>query len=164
MNKNNNNVAKCRKCGAELNGDFCSQCGTPRVLQRVDKNYIASEIISVINVEKGIFFTIKELLIRPGKAIHEFIHYDRNRLVKPILFIIVCSLVYTIAQHFLRFEDGYANTRGAENSFVSTIFAWVQQNYGYANLLMSIFIAGWLKLFFKKHGYSFFEIIILLCF
>ncbi|MEM6298978.1 MAG: DUF3667 domain-containing protein, partial [Bacteroidota bacterium] len=58
-------------------------------LKRIDKAYILSEISSVLNLEKGIFYTIKELLIRPGKSIRTFIHEDRTRLVKPIVFIIV---------------------------------------------------------------------------
>ncbi len=50
----------------------------------------------MINFDKGIFYTIKELLIRPGENIPKFIHNDRNRLVKPLIFVIVCSLIYTI--------------------------------------------------------------------
>ncbi|MDO6761193.1 hypothetical protein Q4566_13360 [Tamlana sp. 2_MG-2023] len=53
---------------------------------------------------------------------------------------------------------------GFGDSFVNNIFGWIQKNYGYANILMAVFIAGWIKLFFRKHKYNFFEIIILLCF
>jgi len=44
------------------------------------------------------------------------------------------------------------------------IFQWIQSHYGYANIMMGIFIALWCKLFFKKYKYNFFEILILLCF
>jgi hypothetical protein len=47
---------------------------------------------------------------------------------------------------------------------VLDLFAWVQQNYGYANILMAVFVALWIKLFFRKYQYNFFEILILLCF
>ena len=40
----------------------------------------------------------------------------------------------------------------------------MQDHYGYANIVMGVFIALWLKLFFKKYDYNFFEILILLCF
>ena len=153
-----------KKCGTELSDDFCSKCGNPKILKRIDGSYILSEIGSVLNFDKGIFYTIKELFVRPGENVREFIHNDRNRLVKPIIFIIVCSLIYTIAQQLLKFEDGYANADGFGDSAVSNIFEWIQKNYGYTNILMSIFITGWIKLFFKKYKYNFFEIIILLCF
>ena len=73
-------------------------------------------------------------------------------------------MIYTIAQQLLKFEDGYVNAGGFGDSAVSNIFEWIQKNYGYANILMSIFITVWIKLFFKKYNYNFFEIIILLCF
>ncbi len=155
---------QCKKCGAELTDEFCSKCGNPKTLPKINGRYIISEIVSVLNFDKGIFYTIKELLIRPGKNVHKFIHSDRKRLVKPIIFLIVCSLVYTITQQLLKFEDGYVNAGGFGDSAVTSIYEWIQKNYGYANILMSIFIAFWIKLFFKKYNYNFFEIIILLCF
>lgn len=155
---------KCKRCGATLTGSFCAQCGTPRTLPKIDASYIISEVVSVLNFNKGIFYTIKQLLIRPGESVHKFIHNDRKRLVKPIIFLIVCSLIYTLAQQFLKFEDGYVNAGGFEDSTVKSIYKWIQENYGYANILMSFFIALWIKLFFKKHHYNFFEITILLCF
>ena len=155
---------QCKKCGAELTDDFCSKCGNPKTLSKIDGSYIISEIVSVLNFDKGIFYTIKELLIRPGESVHKFIHKDRNRLVKPIIFVIVCSLIYTLTQQLLKFEDGYVNAGGFGDSAVTNIYDWIQKNYGYANILMSIFIAFWIKLFLKKYNYNFFEIIILLCF
>ena len=44
------------------------------------------------------------------------------------------------------------------------MMAWVKSHYGYANIIMAIFIALWIKVFFRKYDYNFYEIIILLCF
>jgi hypothetical protein len=155
---------QCKKCEAELTDNFCSKCGNPKILSKIDGKYIISEIISVINFDKGIFYTIKELLTKPVENVQKFIHSDRKRLVKPIIFLIICSLIYTITQQILRFEDGYVNAGGFGDSALTSITEWIQKNYGYANILMSIFIAFWIKIFFKKYKYNFFEIIILLCF
>ncbi len=155
---------QCKRCGAVLSDDFCSKCGNPKTLKRINGSYILSEIVSVLNFDKGFFYTIKELLVRPGENIQKFIHSDRNRLVKPIIFVIVCSLMYSLAQQLLKFEDGYANAGGFGDSAVSSIYGWIQKNYGYANILMAVFIAFWIKLFFKKYSYNIFEILILLCF
>ena len=157
-------VKNCIKCNTEVIQNYCPNCGTPITLKKINGEYILNEISSVLNFEKGILFTIKELLIRPGQNINDFINKDRNRLVKPIIFLIVCSLIYTIAQQTLNFEDGYAKYGGFGESTVATIFQWIQNNYGYANLLMAIFIALWIKVFFRKYAYNFFEILILLCF
>ena len=152
-------VNNCKNCKTEVNQNYCPNCGIPITLPRINGQYIFKEITSVLNFDKGILFTIKELLIRPGQSIKDFIHKDRNRLVKPIIFLIVSSLIYTLAQQFLNFEDGYVNSGGFGESAVAKIFGWIQKNYGYANILMAIFIAIWIKIFFRKYEYNFFEIV-----
>jgi len=157
-------VNNCKNCKTEVNQNYCPNCGIPITLPRINGQYIFKEITSVLNFDKGILFTIKELLIRPGQNVKYFIHKDRNRLVKPIIFIIISSLIYTLVQQLLHFEDGYVNAGGFEESAITKIFEWIQNNYGYANILMAFFIAIWIKIFFRKYNYNFFEILILLCF
>lgn len=154
----------CKNCHRELSGEFCSHCGQPKHLKRIDKSYVFHEIGSVLNFDKGILFSIKELLIRPGKSVRTFIHEDRNRLVKPILFIILCSLIYTAINQFFHLESGYMKYEGSKDLTIYTIVQWIQNHYGYANIIMGIFIAGWVKIFFRKFSYNFFEILILICF
>jgi len=159
-------VSYCKNCNTELNGEYCSNCGFPKKLKRIDRKYVFNEISSVINFDKGIFYTIKELLLRPGNAVKEFILEDRKRLVKPVLFLIVCSIVYSIAQQYLNFEDGYINMNFDDwnDRVFGKMFIWVSKNYGYANILLAVFITMWIKVLFKKYDYNFYEIFILLCF
>lgn len=157
-------TANCKRCNHQLFGDFCSNCGHPQKLKRINGKYVFSEIVSVLNFDKGILFTIKELLIRPGLNIQKFILEDRNRLVKPILFLIVCSLFYSVFQEIFHFEEDYQQHVFDSSSTTVMIMTWISANYGYANVLMAIFIALWTKIFFRKHNYGFFEILILLCF
>jgi hypothetical protein len=154
----------CIKCQNKITENYCSICGSPKELKRIDKNYIFSEIGSVLNFDKGILYTTKELLIRPGVTIRKFILEDRNRLVKPIIFIIVSSLIYTFLREFLNFEDDYLYVDKSDTSTSTNIFKWIQNNYGYGNLLIGICIAFWTKILFKKYEYNFYEILILLCF
>lgn len=156
-------IDTCKNCSIQFQGEFCIQCGASRQLERISGKYIISEIGKVLNFDKGILFTIKELLIRPDISVKKFIHEDRNRLVKPIIFIIVCSLIYTLAQQIFHFEDGYVNAGGFdENSAKLYIFKWIQSNYGYSNILMAVFIVLWIKILFRKYDYNFFEILVLL--
>lgn len=158
-------IETCFVCNHELSGHFCSNCGHPRTPKRINGRYVISEVGSVLNFDKGILFTIRELLIRPGKSIRRFIEHDRNRLMKPIVFVILCSLLYTVLQRTVKFEDGYVNySQGELQSATATIFTWVSENYGYANILMALITSAWVRLFFLKHKYNFFEILILLCY
>lgn len=155
----------CKKCKSEFHGNYCSNCGHPQEIERINSRYIVSEIGSVLNLQKGFFFTIKELFIRPGQNIKIFISEDRNRLVKPIMFILICSLTYTIFEQIFKFKDGYIDLQfDGSDSTISLIFQWITQNYGYSNILMSFFVAIWIKIFYRKYDYNFYEILILLLF
>lgn len=154
----------CKNCKAEINQNYCSNCGQPTKIKRIDGHYITQEIGDVLNFERGILFTIKELLIRPGENVRKFISENRSRLVKPIIFIIATSLIYSLINHFFDIEDSYVKFEETKQSTTGNIFKWVQDHYGYANIIMGMFIAFWTKLFFRKYNYNYFEILILLCF
>ena len=154
----------CKNCNAEIKQNYCPNCGQAAKIKRIDGQYIAYEIGQVLNFERGFLFTIKELLIRPGENVRTFISENRSRLVKPILFIIVTSLIYSLINHFFHIEEGYVNFEEIKQSATVYIFQRIRDYYGYANIIMGIFIAFWTKLFFRKYNYNFFEILILLCF
>lgn len=154
----------CSNCDTELNSKFCPECGQPSNLKRIDGHYIVHEIEHVLHFERGILYTIRELITKPGQNIRNYLSENRSRLVKPIIFIILTSLIYTIISHFFHLEEEYVSYDGFENSSISTMLKWIQNNYGYSSILTGIFIALWLKLFFKKYGYNFYELLIMLCF
>ncbi|PZX94355.1 hypothetical protein DOS84_06950 [Flavobacterium aquariorum] len=154
----------CKNCTNEVNHNFCPNCGQPSKLKRIDGHYIAQEIEHVLHFERGILFTVKELIINPEQNIRNYISENRSRLVKPVIFIILTSLIYTLISHFFHIEDEYIKYEGMEKSAFVNILGWLQANYGYMNILTGIFIAFWLKIFFKKYDYNFFELLIMLCF
>ncbi len=157
-------MTTCKNCNSEVALKYCPNCGQPAQLKRIDGHYIAHEIEHLLHFERGILYTVRELLLRPGDTVRRFIADDRSRLVKPIIFLIVTSLIYSVVNHFFHIEDGYMKFDGEAKSATSAIFEWVQGHYGYANIIMGIFIAFWAKVFFRKYNYNFFEMLIVLCF
>ena len=154
----------CLNCGKAVKENYCPNCGQAAQIKRIDANYVAHEIGQVLNFERGILFTVWELLIRPGENIRDFLSENRRRLVKPIIFIIATSLIFSFINQYFNIEEGYVNYDETKQSTIGIIFKWVENNYGYANIIMGIFIALWTKLFFRKYAYNFFECLILLCF
>ncbi|MEZ0541930.1 DUF3667 domain-containing protein [Fibrella arboris] len=157
-------MTTCKNCSTDVFQNYCANCGQPAKLKRIDGHYIAHELEHLLHVERGIVYTIKELLIRPGETIRHFISEDRSRLVKPVIFIIITSLIYTIAIKVFHVHDGIIQFDEKERSATGAIFGWIVGNYGYSNILWGAFIAAWAKLFFRKYNYNFYEILILLCF
>ncbi|HLP93660.1 MAG TPA: DUF3667 domain-containing protein [Saprospiraceae bacterium] len=154
----------CKNCNNELHSKYCPDCGQSAELKRIDGHYIIHEIEHVLHFERGIFFTIKELCLRPRLTIETFIKEDRSRLVKPVIFIIFTSLIYTLSEHFFHLKLSYMNFERVDDSSFNKIFIWMQEHYGYANILIGIFIAIWIKILFRKHGYNYFEILVMLCY
>ncbi len=154
----------CKNCNTEIDSNFCPNCGQAKNLKRIDQHYIIHEIEHVLHFDRGILYTIRELVTNPGQNIRSYLSENRSRLVKPVVFIILTSLIYTLISHFFHIEDEYIKYDGFDNSAIGNILKWVQSHYGYANILIGIFVAFWLKVIFKKYGYNFYELLIMLCF
>lgn len=154
----------CKHCTTAVSMHYCPNCGQPVTQKRINRHYIVHEVEHVLHFEKGILYTIRELLTRPGENVRRFITDDRSRLVKPVIFIIITSAIYSLITHFFHIEEGYMKYDEVGSSSIGTIFQWLQGHYGYANIIMGVFIAFWAKLFLKKYGYNTYEILILLCF
>jgi len=73
-------------------------------------------------------------------------------------------LIYVIVCHYLKIEADYIKFDNTELSTTTLIFMWIQNHYGYVNIIMGAFIAIWIKIFFRKYDYNYFEILIHLCF
>ncbi|RZK73313.1 MAG: DUF3667 domain-containing protein [Pedobacter sp.] len=155
----------CKNCNGLVSSKYCPECGNPIKVKRIDGHYVLHEIEHVLHFERGILYTIRELITNPGDNIKHYLSENRSRLVKPIIFIILTSLFYSIVVGLFHLEDRYIDFKDDNvKSTASIMFKWVQAHYGYANILMGVFIALWLKLFFRKYEYNLFELLILLCF
>ena len=137
-------------------------------LRRIDKFYLSNEIQSLLNLEKGFLLTFKNLLIRPGKSVREFLHNDRKKYVKPIIFLIFTSVIFSFMINSLELSFSLFNIdkiEGLNGKLRSKeIGEWTQNNLGYSQLIMGIFVGFWMKLFYRKKNYNIYEILILLSF
>lgn len=152
LNKPLTELMNCTNCATEVTLNYCANCGQARSLKRIDGKYILHEIEHILHFERGILYTIRELAIHPGYNIRKYLSENRSRLVKPIIFIVITSLIYTLLTHFFHVDDGYVKYHEIKKSNVTPIVEWIQAHYGYANILMGVFIALWLKLFFENRN------------
>jgi len=159
-------MTNCKHCNNPVTSNYCAYCGHAASVKPIDKDYVSREVLELLDFEKGFFYTIRELMIRPGKSIRTFISEDRIRLIKPVTFLIFTSLLYTLIAHLFNAEGFFIENENpsVQKSSIGAINNWVQSNYGYANIIMGIFIALCVKLLFRKYKYNLFEIIVLLCF
>jgi len=162
----------CKKCNEPVHGNYCSNCGCPTTLKKIDGRYIINEIGDVLFVNSGLFYTIKSLITKPGKTVRYFIAEDRSRYVRPITFLVITSLFYAIVKYFFQIElkenTYYVNpffdisVEGLPTS--SLILFWMAENYVYSGIITGLFMTFGVKIVFRKIDYNLFEIFILLCF
>jgi len=159
-------MTNCGICNNLIIGNYCSTCGQPLKLTRIDKHYISHEVFHLLHFEKGFFFTVKELFIRPGKSIRVFIEKNRSKHMKPVAFLILTSLLFTLVSQLFHADDilNQKNNLSFGKSSINDIMNWVKTHWGYVNILLAVFTALCLKLLFSKHNYNFFELMIVMCF
>ena len=56
-------------------------------IQRITMKNIAGHILAVFNLEKGLFYTIREMILRPGVAMQNYFYTEKRALfIKPLNF------------------------------------------------------------------------------
>ena len=134
-----------------------------KALKRIDAHYILHEIGHIVHLERGVFSTIKKLIVQPGNTIIEFISITRTKIVKPIVFLIIITLIYSITNKLLHFQDATVE-KVIDYNAVTIIDNWFTVNLGYYNICLGVFVALFLNLFYYKSKYNLFEILVLMCY
>jgi len=155
----------CKNCGKIIEGNFCSHCGQNSKVGKVNLSNFLSEISeSVFQINKGLFFTIKELLVRPGPCVKEFLNGKRKNHFKPIAYVLTFSTLYFLISR-LTGENTWMNdvisgfseaaNDAKRDKEIPSLLAWLSENFAYANLLLlPIFsFASYLSFFGFKRNY-----------
>ncbi len=103
----------CLNCGKELTDKYCSGCGQKADTRRISfKNFISQDILhGTFHIEKGMLFTARQSLTRPGKAALDYIAGKRKQYYNVFLLILVTIGLILFARHFY---DELANGQGTE--------------------------------------------------
>ncbi|NER19108.1 DUF3667 domain-containing protein [Spongiivirga citrea] len=160
---------KCKNCGNSFDGKFCNLCGQHiRVEKLTLPNFLEEISDSVFQVNRGLFYTIKSLAIRPGHAIREFLNGQRKYYFKPIAFILVLSTFYFLITKILGATTLLENAisgfrRGAEDKsdflhnavILEFSTEWFINNFAYSNLLLipALSIASYMAFYGRKNNF-----------
>ena len=97
--RNNN----CLNCGKVLVDKYCSGCGQEADTHRISfKSFFIHDVLHVIfQIEKGMLFTAKQALIRPGKAALDYISGKRKRYYNIFYLVLITFGLILFLRHFL---------------------------------------------------------------
>lgn len=160
----------CKNCNHRFEGNFCNSCGQSSHTHDINLHYIAHEIQhGIIHVDRGFFFTIRELFTRPGNSIREYIEGKRVDHFKPLAFLLILSTIYAFLSHTLgdnsfleNFITGFRSVPDNKGSKVSYVAVdWMLTHYAYTNLLLIPVSSLASYIAFKKSKYNYFQHIVL---
>ena len=161
----------CKNCGYRVDGKFCSHCGQNSSVGRINLPNFLSEISeSVFQINKGFFYTLKELFVRPGKSIKEFLNGKRKKHFKPIAYALTLSTLYFLIAQITNqntwiddilsgWMEGASDWETRKQAPV--VLTWFAKNYAYtALLLLPVFsLASYLSFF--RFGRNYLEHIVI---
>ncbi|MFY0602684.1 MAG: DUF3667 domain-containing protein [Flavobacteriaceae bacterium] len=136
----------CKNCGEKVERQFCGHCGQKSNIDRINLSNFLNEVSeSVFQINRGLLFTLKELLVRPGDSIRDFINGKRKKHFKPIAYVLTFSTLYflisSLAGENTWMNDLISGFSNASSDIGSTmeippVLTWLGKNFAYATLLL----------------------------
>lgn len=136
----------------------------PNTDHRINTKQLLASFFQVLNFERGILLTTRELLLRPGKTVQAYLHGDRVNYTSPLQFAIVVvgfwTLLFRIVSYFKGRDffssaregviDGYNNhpsdeeienaQKAEKNEFLAKIFEGFDYFSEYQNIFNILLI------------------------
>ena len=162
----------CKNCNNNFDGNFCNNCGQEATVGRIDFKYLIDGIAnSIFQIDHGFLYTLKNLFIRPGNTIKDFLAGKRKPLLKPIAYVLFTATLYVITTYItgrntylVDVVSGIAegvNNNSEETSNSVRVLNWFASNHAYSTLLLLPFFTLASYLAFIKSKYNYFEHLVL---
>ncbi|GEP52668.1 hypothetical protein FNO01nite_33400 [Flavobacterium noncentrifugens] len=151
----------CKNCNQVFEGNFCNNCGQSADTHRLNVHFIWHDIQhGLFHFDKGIYYSVKELYLRPGHSIREFIEGKRINHFSPISLVIVLATVYGLLYH--SFEINLFTTAKEMPKLNSDINNyWMAKHFSWLTLAtIPLYTLGTYACF-RNQGYNYIEYFIL---
>lgn len=158
-------MENCKNCNEIITGNFCISCGQKK-FKRIDKNYVLDELqYTFLHANKGLIYSVKNIIKNPGKTAKEFIDGNRVNHYKPILLAFVLSGIATFLSYKIikmkEILDVYFSQKHINSNFMADMMSFISSYNSIIMLLMVPFFAITTKIAFRKWGHNYFEHIVM---
>lgn len=93
----------CKNCNHHFKGNFCPHCGQSAKVEAIGIKYFLHDIPhSIFHIDKGFVYTFKELLLRPGKTLREYLEGKRVKHFRPFAYVVLMATLYILAHTLVR--------------------------------------------------------------
>lgn len=98
----------CLNCETNLakTHSFCPKCGQPAKTHRFTfKNFIHEGFHAVTHADKGLFYLLRELTLRPGLVAREYISGKRKKYFNPFTFFLLLMGLFVLVDTFVNSSE-----------------------------------------------------------
>ena len=164
----------CINCALAVAGPgqkFCPGCGQPTPAHRIDWHFLGHELEhSVLHMDRGILYSLRQLMLRPGRLMRDYIDGRRGNHVKPLLLIMVSAAAVVLLNRFFAggmlmdagtpvgaagsLEPGLMASAAAARYIIAsqTVAGWVDAHFAAFTLALLPLEAWVLRLVFGRYG------------
>lgn len=155
----------CKNCNNHFEGNFCNNCGQSAHTHKLNMHFIWHDLQhGLFHFDHGIFYTLRQLLTRPGHTTREFIDGKRVKHFKPLSLVVVLATLYGLLYHYFINNLFDVKPIHAEENLVSAYekaITWITDHFAYSVLILILNTTIASSLVFKKKGYNFVELLVL---
>ncbi|WP_426492601.1 DUF3667 domain-containing protein [Hymenobacter sp. 102] len=162
-------AAECLNCGHPVPDRFCGRCGQDaHHTHRLNMAHMLHDIPhSVWHVDKGILYSLRTIITRPGTTIRAYLAGQRVDHFRPLSLLLVVTGTFAFISSLLHIEmfpprdpsvdEAVYQSQKAIAEFMAKYMSWV-----YVALVPVI--AGFARLFLRRGGYNYAECLVIAAF
>lgn len=155
----------CKNCNHTFEGNFCNICGQSADTHELNMHFIWHDLQhGLLHVDHGIFYTIGQLLYRPGYVVRDFIDGKRVRHFKPVALVVILATLYGLLFHVFIGNITTAEPIGTQGDFFAlyrSVIQWIVNHFAYTALLLITTMSLASYQIFKKQRHNFAEHLVL---
>lgn len=158
----------CKNCAQIISENFCANCGQKK-FKRINRKYIVDEIqYTVLHTNKGLFYTLKNLIKNPGRTAREYIDGNRIHHYKPLLLVFVLSGISAFISfkilHFEKIMNDFLTSSNLNNNMMDGYMTAMQSYSSFFMLALVPIFALITKIAFRKWGNNYYEHLVMNCY
>ncbi|NEQ48710.1 MAG: DUF3667 domain-containing protein [Leptolyngbya sp. SIO3F4] len=152
----------CLNCATVFEGKYCPNCGQSASTHRIDWHVILHDLQHFFHLENALFYTARELLLRPGVTIRNYTLGKHKRYFGPLSTLLTVAGMYILLYQLSQIDP--LNIMAQMIYALDEVFYngqlfvpdWIADNYAFVELFLFLpmfSVASYLSFYRAKYNF-----------
>ena len=152
----------CLNCNHIVQGKYCSNCGQSIKTGKITWMHLIKDIqFNFLHLNKGVFYTVVMLFIKPNQVISNYITGKRVNYINPLQYLLLGASFYMLLVHYFNVLPILSTVDTDSGIDFKKIYAWYYDHYSFSLLFTIPFFSFASYLVYRNKGYTFLEHIVI---